>query len=228
MDKKPQDSDIQPSTVYLQWAEAATMLARIFEKEVDGDYLALIRETAPDLIRWAAGHEQQDLVKAAAYLSEFVKQIPAHGNQEAVIEDLAVEFASLFYGVGENPVNVHESVYLGDEHILYEAQYFEVVEFYQHWGYEKRQHFNEPEDHVANELDFLGFMLSGAAWALEKGDPEECQRRLAAVKAFAAEHLGRWGDDFCRSMQKASAYPLYLGAAYLTSGLLELIAEEDL
>ena len=224
MNNPPSELNSQPAAVYHQWAETASMLSRAFEKEVDEAFLNLLLQAAPDLVHWAQSQGQEDLKQAARSLSNFLELAAIKENQPALIEQMAVEFASLFYGVGVNPVNVIEFVYLGEEHILFEKPYFEVIEFYQGWEYAKPHSSNEPEDHIANELDFLGFMLRSAAWALEKGDAAEFQQRLAGATKFLAEHLNRWAFDLSSAMLKASQDPFYLSMAYFTSGLLKQLA----
>lgn len=220
------DLNSQTPAKYHQWAELATFISRAYEKEVDEPFLQVIMEAAPDLLKWAQSQSVPELLEGSRLLEQFLQQAADPKNRPELIEELAVEFASLFYGVGINPVNVIESVYLGEEHILYEAPYFEVVEFYRQWDYEKLQNFNEPEDHIANELDFLAFQIRSAAWDMERGNLENSQRRINAAKDFLREHLNRWALDVSQAIVNATQIPFYLSVAYFTIGLLPVLSSK--
>jgi TorA maturation chaperone TorD len=201
-----------------------TFLVLAFQKEVDAAFLETILEAYPELRNWAEGQGQPDLLEGSRLLAQVVQQASEPDKRPALLEQLAVEFASLFHGVGLNPVDLIESVYLGDEHTLFEAPYFDVVEHYRWWNYEKPQNFTEPEDHIANELDFLAFQIRNAAWALEKGDVDDYQMRITASKDFIQDHLNRWAPEVSSALIKASQNPFYLATAHLTAGLLRLIS----
>jgi putative dimethyl sulfoxide reductase chaperone len=220
MSQASKNLNSQASAKYHHWAEMAVFLSRTFEKEVDDAFLQVIIEAAPGLVRWAQSQNQPELLNGSHLLDQFLQQATAQENHAELIEQLSVEFASLFYGMGINPVNVIESVYLGEEQILYETPYFQVVELYRLFDYEKLPNFNEPEDHIANELDFLAFQLRSAAWALEKGDENDFKERVNAAKDFVDNHLNRWAPDFCTAVLKATQNLFYRAGAYLTLGML--------
>jgi len=100
------------------------------------------------------------------------------------------------------------------------------LEHYRRWSYKKPENFTEPEDHLANELDFLAHQIRNAAWALEKGDEGDCQLRLAAAEEFIQDHLNRWVPEASQALIKATQNPFYLGIAYFTFGFLNRISAE--
>jgi TorA maturation chaperone TorD len=203
-----------------QMAGFTSFLASSFEKEVDPLLLDRIQEHFPDFSSWIKGQNQPHLLEGSRLMEEFIQKSLEAKNQEAFLDELAVEYAGLFLGAGESPVPVIESVYLGVDHILYEKPYFEVIDFYQEHGYEKPQDFQEPEDHLAIELDFYALQLHGAVWAKEAGNEKEVQQRLEIAQKFKKEHLELWVPQACNDLFKAAVTPFYLGIAHLTMGLI--------
>jgi TorA maturation chaperone TorD len=150
------------------------------------------------------------------------------GADAALEETLAVEYAGLLLGVGANAVAPYESVYRGEDGILFEKFYFEVVEEYGQYGYSKPAWFQEPEDHIACELGFVGYLLQRARAAAGSGDADGqgAQRFLSAAEGFASRHLGRWVKAFCQDLLAACAADegstsYYPALAHLTLGYLE-------
>ena len=201
----------------------ASLSARIFFREPDallfkdiGSRLASVRE-------WVENRKQPELLKGIQLLDDFLKQFKSSVSDIGFLEHLAVEYATLFYGIGQIPVDVYESLWLGEEHTLYEKPFFEVVEIYRQWGYKKPETSTEPEDHIANELDFLAYQLK-AAISTQNQSSHLDQDRIDSVQEFLSLHLGRWAPDFCDRMLEATDNTYYLAAAYLTVGLIKALA----
>ena len=208
------------SSQLMQMAGFTSFLASSFEKEVTSLFLDRVQEHYPGFSSWIKEQNQPHLLEGSRLMEEFIQKSLEARNREALLDELAVEYASLFLGAGETPVPVIESVYLGVDHILYEKPYFEVIDFYQEHGYEKPQDFQEPEDHLAIELDFYALQLHGAIWAREAGNEKEAQLRLEIAQKFKKEHLELWVPQACNDLFKAAATPFYLGIAHMTMGLI--------
>ncbi|MGV8083570.1 MAG: molecular chaperone [Coriobacteriia bacterium] len=207
-----------------RWAEVATLLSVIFQKEIDEPFLRTIVENCRDLCAWAEAQGEPDLTEGTRLLGETVRRAREVQDNSKLIERLAVEHASLFYGIGETPVDVVESVYRGQEHTLYGSVYFRVLEIYERCGYEKPRELAEPEDHISAELDFLAFQCRGAVWDLERGAAESAQERIAVAADFCRRHLNRWAPSLCVALIKSTKNPFYLAAGYLTSGFLRIVS----
>lgn len=211
-------SQSQPTS---QMAGLVSFLASSFEKEVDSTFLDRIREHFPSFSAWIKEQNQPHLLEGAGLIERFIGTASAR-DPESLLDELAVEYAGLFLGAGVTPVPVIESVYLGPDHILYEKPYFEVLEFYAEHGYQKPEHVQEPEDHMAVELDFYALQLHAAVWADEAGNEEEAQRRLDIAQRFKTAHLQAWVPQACDDLFRAATTPFYLGIAHLTLGLIKI------
>lgn len=203
-------------------AEFVTFLALAYEKEISTSFFDIINESLPSLRLSLDKFEDQDLATGLDLLEKFFIVAKAANDREHILEELAIEYANLFLGVGINPVPVIESVYLGKEKTLYETPYFQVVDYYRKWNYEKPKTFLEPEDHLASELDFIATQLRAAAWAKDMGNLAEMNERLEAARNFKQDHLDKWITKACDDLLQVTINPFYRALAFLTRSLVRI------
>ena len=139
-----------------------------------------------------------------------------------MLQDLAVEYAGLFLGVGLKHVYLVESVYLGKDHLLYEAPYHEVLEAYRSLSFAKAKDFPEPEDHVAVEFDFMSNLCKWASQTIQKRDVENALAYLNLQNEFLRDHILRWVPDLCKKLDDAASISFYKALAHLTLGFVTL------
>jgi TorA maturation chaperone TorD len=202
-------------------------LSRAFKVEVDEAFLKEIVAIEPairSLSDSQSGEETNELEQGSRELLDFAKRIKPLNNDERkkLLQDLAVEYANLFLGVGLKHVYLSESVYLGKDHLLYEAPYHEIIEAYKSLGFTKDEKFTEPEDHVAVEFEFMALLCRWATQTMEKHDIENALTYLSLQKEFLEDHLFKWVPELCRKLDDATTGSFYKALAHLTLGFVTM------
>lgn len=197
-------------------------LARIYREEVDPDLLD--RMTDMDL---SVEVDTPEIDAGYAMLKRFL-EVP----RESAITDLSMDYARIFLGAGvagTNGAYPYESVYTNADRLVMQDARDEVLQLYREEGLDRAQEFNEPEDHLALELEFMAYLCQRTAAALKEGDNGNALNYLQKQQEFLAKHLLAWVPAFCEDVQRLAREDLYKAVAKITVGYLnmerELIAE---
>ena len=180
--------------------------------EVDEAYLEWIVLLHPIIEQLSAHIYNEDFKKGSQRLGVFVDSVKANYEKDKAkfLKDLAVEYATLFLNVGPKPVYLAESVYLGENSLLYEAPYFDAVRMYNLYGFKKRQSFKEPEDHIAIELEFMAHLCDLACRSLEDGKSDYGAGYMKNQVEFLDLHLSKWVPKLVEKIRWASKNDFYL------------------
>ena len=148
-------------------------------------------------------------------LQAFLAEVDG-SDLEGVRTRLACEYAALFLNVSPNPVFPFESVYTSPERLLMQKARDEVLAEYRKEGLDRAVDFREPEDHIAIELEFMGYLCQKTAEALEGGDAEAALASLEKQREFLDRHLLVWVPNFCLSLLAAARSDFYRAVARIT------------
>ncbi len=140
---------------------------------------------------------------------------------ERAAADLAAEYAGLFLNAGDHSVFPYESVYTSPERLLMQKARDDVLRDYIQQGLGKSVSYNEPEDHLATELEFMSFLCEKTVKALQIDDGEQGIACLQKQVEFLEQHLLVWCPGFCSDMMAASTSDFYRGIALLTRNFLQ-------
>ncbi len=143
-------------------------------------------------------------------LSDMITALNA-GSSEDVFKELRYDYAELFLNAGPNPAFPYESCYLSRGPVVMQKVIFEVRKAYQEAGVHKNTTYCDLDDHVAVELEFMGYLT---AQAVEKEGMQE------HIHSFLKAHLGAWSVEFCTVLDSAAKTTFYKGLARLTKALL--------
>ncbi len=143
------------------------------------------------------------------------------GLADEAFDDLRADYTRLFIGPGEMKVAPWESVYFNDERLTFQKETLQVRAWYQRFGLQAERLYNEPDDHVGLELEFIAHLARLGLQALEQKDEATLTRSLKAQRDFVSEHLMRWAPRFCEQTEKETHTDFYRGIARLTRGLLD-------
>jgi TorA maturation chaperone TorD len=138
------------------------------------------------------------------------------GSAEKLHEDLSWEYTRLFIGPSKEAILPYESSYIKKK-FTGEAV-LRAKERYRKAGVEKAVACNEPEDHVALELDFMTYLCRNMSEKLKGG--EEIKEELAIQREFLDECLSKWVPGFCDDIIKSQESDFYRGIAQITKGFL--------
>ncbi len=190
-------------------------LARIYRQEISPQLLH-------DLAAVEGFGEAEGAGEGERLIGAFIAGLKDR-NLEDVQAELAVEYAALFLNAGSHPISPYESVYTSPEHLVMQQARDEVAYEYESEGLERLESFNEPEDHIALELEFMGRLCVKTDENLDRGDRVAALKCLEKQARFLAQHLGVWVPQFCEEIRQAHPGEFYRGVAQLTQ---ELVASD--
>lgn len=190
------------------------LLARIFRVEVDGKFLEELRRLK---FPTSTGNEHADYGYRAMY--NYLK-----GTWEDTLLDLARDYARTFIGHGNNGRSAaypFESVHTSEKRLLMQDARDEVLAMYRENLLKKGQEWNDCEDHIALELEFMQVLCNRTAEALKKGDEDSAVELLKTQRAFVGQHLANWVPMFVSDIKYFAQTDLYIGAGEVLLGFIQ-------
>ena len=194
------------------------LLARIFRVEVDGKFLEELRHLR---FPTSTGNEHVDYGYRTMY--NYLK-----GTWEDTLLDLARDYARTFIGHGNNGRSAaypFESVHTSEKRLLMQDARDEVLAIYRATLLKKGEEWNDCEDHIALELEFMQVMSERTAKALKEGKEDEAVEMLKTQRAFVGQHLANWVPMFVSDIKYFSQTDLYIGAGELLLGFVQTEVE---
>lgn len=131
------------------------------------------------------------------------------------------DYTRLFIGVGETLAPPYESVYLSEEHILFERETLEVRKWYANYGLRVPQLHVVPDDHIGYELSFLARLCERAASMLESGNSEAASDVISDSRSFVETHPYLWVRLFVSRILEHAQTDFYPAIGLLTRALVE-------
>ncbi|WP_254769368.1 TorD/DmsD family molecular chaperone [Salinilacihabitans rarus] len=128
--------------------------------------------------------------------------------RDAAVSPLRAEHARLFVGPGEPTCPPYESVYRDENGAVLGPSTRDVVEWYRAYDLGLDPDWPDLPDHVATELEF-------AAYLLDRGEPEACER-------FLDEHPRQWLGEFLADVERETSEPYYAALARATATAVDL------
>ena len=148
------------------------------------------------------------------------------GDEEALLDTLAVDFTQLFHGPRQHRV-ANESVQTGNgEGTLDGDANLAVQTFYRSVGLCYDETEAELPDHISVELAAMAALARAEAEARDAGDGLEVQRRIHHQAEFLAAHPGRWGIDLGHWVALRARTPFNREAGNLLAEFLQADAAE--
>lgn len=173
-------------------AQAFSWLARVFWDVPDQE---MLKDFDPEWFSFAGDNVSEGVLTTLKNAQEL---------DEEGIKELRVDYTSLFCGFNPNDPFPYESVFRGEERRLMRPERDDVLYFYKDNGFlAKSQNGNEPEDHLAFELEFVAFLLN------EEMVSEDAQRVSNIRKQFLDEHLLNWVESFSASVEQSASTSFY-------------------
>lgn len=215
----PVETNTAPTQELIELMESRAnvykVLSRSYLKEIDG---AFAQEFA-EAFNFESGNAE--LVRSLDVAKEALA-----GADGAALEQLAVDFDRVFFGMG--PLTArhafpYESVYTSERGIMMQDAYAQVVHVYREQHLAKDKGFTEPEDHIAVELAFMATLSERTATFLREGLEEAAEETVRQQITFAQNHLLNWIDRFCIDLAAAAPGTFYEHIAQFTN----LFVHED-
>ena len=166
------------------------MLARMFREEIDAAELKQMQA-----MRFPVATGNADVDAGYRMLFDYLKTAWADS-----VTELAIDYVRTFIGHGVNGYSAaypFESVYTSERRLLMQEARAEVLDTLRDNGL-KAGRWNEGEDHIGLELEFIQRMSIRAKEALEEGDEEGAVEQLRRSREFMEEHLLKLDADAVR------------------------------
>lgn len=197
-----------------QLADSFKLLSVFFyEPEMDlwqqGDILnqfsSLLQQTSPDAFPFA-----QQMRKASEVINE---------------EQMQVDYAALFVGPFELLAAPYGSIYLDRNKRIMGDSTMAVLQLYREAGL--KVDVRDAPDHIAIELEFMHYLYSLEAEAIQNGDHEK-EIRTATLKAhFLSTCLVPWLHLFCQNVKNGTNNVFYINLADCLEAFIAEISESD-
>jgi putative dimethyl sulfoxide reductase chaperone len=187
-----------------------SFLSRAFLFEVDKEFLTMVVAAQPIIEELASSQHGSMLRKASEELASVSSKAAAVVGVEKkkLLTDLAIEYANLFLGTGISAGREQawpwESAYFSFPPRKQAQPYHEVCDAYRIAGYQKPKDYNEPEDHIALELDFMAYLSRLTTTSIDEGKVDFALGYVKLQKEFMKDHLLRWTDKFSKRLLSKS------------------------
>lgn len=171
------------------------------------------------------GADHPDVQKGLILLQNWTQtNRPALGDVE--FENLRADMTSLFAGFTRVKAPPWESVYFGQNRLLFQERTLQVRHWYYRFGLEVENPYLEPDDHIGLELAFLAHLAKLGIESLEGAESAvPFQQLLEAQKGFLQEHLLSWVFKWGDQLLKNAKTNFYQGLALLTGGAVHHLAD---
>ena len=203
-----------------------TFLSQMYREEVTVD---LLKELVTELVQSDLEMEAED--QGYGLLASFARGIQSSDlDLDQVKSALAAEYAGIFLGVKRRNLVPFESVYTSERRLMMQEARDQVVTEYRREGLDTIAGFSEPEDHIAIELAFMGYLCEKAAAALDQDQTGRAQYYLERQRQFFANHLDLWVSRFCEDVLGLAESDFYKGIIMITQEHMSMEADaiEDL
>jgi len=190
------------------------MLARLYRKEVDQEFLDEMRS-----IRYPQNTGNDNVDTGYRMFHHYLCNV-----WERTLTELATDYARVFLGSGSNAYSAaypFESVHTSPRRLMMQDARDEVLAIYRSAGIVKSDTWKEGEDHIAVELEFLQILGQRVLDALAEDDEDKAVGNLLTSYNFLMDHLVNWVPMLIAEMQKYSRTEFYKALAYLTMGFIE-------
>lgn len=139
-------------------------------------------------------------------------------REDAQLE-LAADFCDLFLKSDRDSALPYASMYIGKTGLLNDAPAKEMEELMLKHGVAVDEALNEPADHIAIELDFLGNLIIRSNELEQERHLEEA---LTEQEQVIRQHILSWTPKFAAKCQTLDQFGFYSAVAALTVAFLEL------
>ncbi|WP_187118986.1 TorD/DmsD family molecular chaperone [Bacillus marasmi] len=165
------------------------------------------KESVDQLQNSSCLEELKSLDEAGKYLYQFFSNA-----SESELQEAKDEYYRLFVGPETILTPPWESVYRSKEGLLFEETTFQVREHYHRYNLEFVKENQEPDDHIAIELEFI---LHLNQLCLQNLDSDRLKKLVKEQIEFHEQHMQQWIPAFTTKIINNTDSPLYKGAALL-------------
>lgn len=196
-------------------AEIYWWLSSLFARELTPEEIEAYH--SPEIRSFLSGlGENQNLKPSVDKLIDALNRLQ---DREDVHLELAADYCELFLTTDKTGALPYASMYIGEAKLLNDKPAKEMADLMQSKGIDVKEGFNEPADHVAIELDFLGNMIIRSN-ELEK--LEHINDALLEQKEFIEKYLLSWFPQFSKKCVQLDEFGFYSSVSELLVSFCQL------
>ena len=214
MDNVKNDAEYSATEYLVEAEQFLRTLASLLYKELTQEQIDAL--AAYDFMSMRQEAENEDLAEGFYKLGRYLKRRGVNVRQ-----DLAVEYARVFLAAGVNDglsASPYESVFTSPEGLLMQDARDQVVKIYRSQGMEVPKELNDPEDHLAFEIQFLANMCEKTRNAMEAG--EDVDGLLGVQIDFLDQHIFNWIDKLMKQVNVYAMSDFYTSVMRVIRGYL--------
>ena len=171
------------------------------------------------------GNTQPDCQAGLVLLQRWTSAAAQGGVTAEVYDSLCADYTRLMIGPGKVVAPPWESVYVGEERLLFQERTLQVRSWYLRFGFKIPNLYKEPDDHIGLELSFVGHLAGQALAALEQQNQSAFDELLASQRQFLSSHLRQFAPRWCKLVLEHANTEFFRGISLLTSGALAEFGE---
>jgi len=186
----------------------------------------LSRELTEDDITEYLGGEMRTFLSGLGMTPELKQPVEAFldalnrlENREDAQLELAADFCGLFLSTPKSGALPYASMYVGESGLLNDKPAQDMNKLMEEYSIAQRKEFNEPADHVAVELDFMGNLI---ILANNQENEEKAETVMQAQLDFINTMLLNWLPAFTKSCESRDNFGFYAAAANLLLAFCKL------
>ena len=196
-----------------------SLLYKCFGREPDRAQLELLASEQTGESFSLIGGEMLEKVPA------FLQQIRRDLEDVNFPERAKDEYTRLFVGPEHLVAPPWESVYQGEDAMLFQQVTLEVREAYRAFGLQAEAYRRVPDDSLALELAFMSTLAERVLEAFRDGDEAGIRTNLEGSLEFLKKHLLHWVPKFLERMEKSPTDLLYPQLCLILDHFLKKDAE---
>ncbi|NOH71110.1 molecular chaperone TorD [Vibrio pectenicida] len=133
--------------------------------------------------------------------------------------ELAADFCNLFLKSDKDSALPYASIYIGQSGLLNDKPAKDMENLMVKHGITVSKNINEPADHIAIELDFLGHLI---ICSNQLGKQQDMEASLLEQGQFIQQHLLTWVPLFNNKCQILDTFGFYASISALLLAFIEL------
>ena len=133
--------------------------------------------------------------------------------------ELAADFCGLFLSTPKTGALPYASMYVGESGLLNDKPAQDMSRLMEKFNIAQRKEFNEPADHIAVELDFMGNLI---ILANQQADEDQAEAVMQEQLEFINTKLMNWLPAFAAKCSERDQFGFYTAAISLLVAFCQL------
>ncbi len=196
-------------------AEIYWWLSSLLARELTQE--SLEQYHSAEIRSFLSGLGENESLKPA--VTEVVDALNRLLDREDAQLELAADFCDLFLKSDRDSALPYASIYVGKSGLLNDQPAKEIEDLMRSYDIAVDKSLNEPADHIAIELDFLGNLI---ILSNKLDNEHELESALTEQAQFIRQHLLSWTPQFATKCQSLDKFGFYASIVQLLVAFLEL------